>query len=182
LKELDLESWYKTMGILFQDFIKYEYPVKENIYFGRVWEKENLDTIIDASKSAGAHDMIRQFENEYEQMLGKTFEGGLDLSGGQWQKIALARAFFRSAPVLVLDEPTAAIDAKAEAEIFERVERLSKDKTVLIISHRFSTVRNADKIYVIENGKIKESGSHQELMNLDGQYAKLFNLQAKGYK
>ena len=126
--------------------------------------------------------MIKQFDSEYDQMLGKTFDGGVDLSGGQWQKIALARAFFRNAPILILDEPTAAIDAKAESEIFGRVEKLSKDKTVLIISHRFSTVRNADKIYVIENGKIKESGSHPELMKLNGQYATLFNLQAKGYQ
>jgi ATP-binding cassette subfamily B protein len=126
--------------------------------------------------------VISKFDNEYQQMLGKTFEGGIELSGGQWQKIALARAFFRNAPILVLDEPTSAIDAKAESEIFHRVERLSKDKTVIIISHRFSTVRNADKIYVIDNGKIKESGTHQELMKLDGQYATLFNLQAKGYQ
>lgn len=182
IKELDLESWYKSIGVLFQDFIRYEYPIKDNIYFGKVWDKENLEDIIDASKAAGSHEMIKQFEDEYNQMLGKTFEKGVDLSGGQWQKIALARAFFRNAPVLILDEPTAAIDAKAESEIFGRVEKLSKDKTVLIISHRFSTVRNADKIYVIENGKIKESGSHAELMKVDGQYATLFNLQAKGYQ
>jgi ATP-binding cassette, subfamily B, bacterial len=182
IKELELESWYKAIGVLFQDFIKYEYPAKDNIFFGRIWEKENLESIIDAAKSAGAHDVISKFDNEYQQMLGKTFEGGIELSGGQWQKIALARAFFRNAPILVLDEPTSAIDAKAESEIFHRVERLSKYKTVIIISHRFSTVRNADKIYVIDNGKIKESGTHQELMKLDGQYATLFNLQAKGYQ
>jgi len=182
VKELDLESWYKSIGVLFQDFIRYEYPIKDNIYFGKVWDKENIESIIDASKAAGSHEMIKQFDSEYDQMLGKTFDGGVDLSGGQWQKIALARAFFRNAPILILDEPTAAIDAKAESEIFGRVEKLSKDKTVLIISHRFSTVRNADKIYVIENGKIKESGSHPELMKLNGQYATLFNLQAKGYQ
>ncbi len=182
LKELDLESWYKSLGILFQDFIHYEYPAKDNIFFGRVWEEENLEKIIDAAKGAGAHEMIKKFDDEYAQMLGKTFEGGQELSGGQWQKIALARAFFRNAPVLILDEPTASIDAKAESEIFNRVEKLAKDKTVIIISHRFSTVRNADKIYVIENGKIVESGDHKSLMKLDGQYATLFNLQAKGYQ
>lgn len=182
IKNLDLESWYKSIGILFQDFIQYEYPAKDNIFFGKVWEKENLEKIIDASRSAGAHDMIKKFDNEYAQMLGKTFEGGIELSGGQWQKVALARAFFRNAPILVLDEPTAAIDAKAESEIFGRVEKLSKDKTVIIISHRFSTVRNADKIYVIENGQIIESGSHSELMKQSGQYSTLFNLQAKGYQ
>ncbi len=182
VKELELESWYKSIGVLFQDFIRYEYPTKDNIYFGRIWEKEQINSIIDAAKSAGAHDMIKQFDSEYTQMLGKTFDGGIELSGGQWQKIALSRAFFRNAPILILDEPTSAIDAKAESEIFERVEKLSKDKTVIIISHRFSTVRNADKIYVIENGKIKESGTHGELMKLNQQYATLFNLQAKGYK
>jgi len=182
LKKLDLESWYKSMGILFQDFVKYEYPVKENIFFGRVWEAENIKAIIDAAKSAGADPMIKKFDQEYQQMLGRTFEGGLELSGGQWQKIALARAFFRNAPVLILDEPTASIDAKAEAEIFNKVEKLSKDKTVIIISHRFSTVRNADKIYVIDQGKIVESGSHEQLMKIEGQYASLFKLQAKGYQ
>ena len=182
LKKLDLESWYKSMGILFQDFVKYEYPVKENIFFGRVWEAENIKAIIDAAKSAGADPMIKKFDQEYQQMLGRTFEGGLELSGGQWQKIALARAFFRNAPVLILDEPTASSDAKAEAEIFNKVEKLSKDKTVIIISHRFSTVRNADKIYVIDGGKIVESGSHEELMKEAGQYASLFKLQAKGYQ
>ncbi len=126
--------------------------------------------------------MIGRFDKKYEQMLGTLFEDGIELSGGQWQKIALARAFFRNAPILVLDEPTAAIDARAESEIFNQVEKLSKDKTVLIISHRFSTVRNADKIYVIDNGKVKESGTHQGLMNQAGQYASLFKLQAKGYQ
>lgn len=182
LKELDLESWYKSLGVLFQDFIHYEYPAKDNIFFGRVWEEENLDKIIDAAKGAGAHDMIKKFDDEYQQMLGKTFEGGLELSGGQWQKIALARAFFRNAPVLILDEPTAALDAKAEAGIFTRVEKLSKEKSVIIISHRFSTVRNADKVYVLDNGRIVESGDHQSLMKQGGQYATLFNLQAKGYR
>ena len=115
-------------------------------------------------------------------MLGRTFEGGIELSAGQWQKIALARGFLRDAQVLILDEPTAAIDAKAEAEIFNRVEKLSRNKTVMIISHRFSTVRNADKIYVIDGGRIVESGSHKELMELNGQYATLFHLQARGYQ
>lgn len=182
LKDLDLESWYKTLGILFQDFIKYEYPVKDNILFGKIWEKEDLEMIVEAAKDAGAQPMIKKFEKEYDQMLGRTFEGGLELSGGQWQKIALARAFYRNAPVLILDEPTSAIDARAEAEIFNKVEKLSKDKTVLIISHRFSTVRNAEKIYVINNGKIIEQGSHPELLKLNGEYSTLFKLQARGYQ
>ena len=182
LKKLDLNDWYKALGVLFQDFVKYEYRAWENIHFGKADEKENIKRVVEAANLAGADPMIRKLEKGYEQMLGRTFEGGVELSIGQWQKIALARGFFRSAPILILDEPTAAIDAKAEAEIFNRVEKLSKDKTVIIISHRFSTVRNADKIYVIDNGGIIESGSHTQLMKLNGQYATLFNLQAKGYQ
>lgn len=182
LKKLDLNDWYRALGVLFQDFVKYEYKAWENIHFGKADEKENLKRVIKAAISSGADPMIRKLEQGYEQMLGRTFEGGVELSVGQWQKMALARGFFRSAPILILDEPTAAIDAKAEAEIFNRVEKLSKDKTVIIISHRFSTVRNADKIYVIDNGEIVESGSHSQLMKLIGQYATLFNLQAKGYQ
>ncbi|MBI2595833.1 ABC transporter ATP-binding protein [Candidatus Daviesbacteria bacterium] len=182
LKDLELESWWKSLGVLFQDYSKYEYSVRENIFFGRVWGDNNLADIKDAVKNAGAKSMVEDLEENYDQMLGRTFEGGQELSGGQWQKVALARAFFRNAPVLILDEPTAALDAKAESEVFNRVERLSKDKTVIIISHRFSTVRNADKIYVIGDGKIVESGSHKELIKLNGQYAGLFKLQAKGYQ
>jgi len=182
LKRLDLNNWYKTLGVLFQDFVKYEYKAWENIHFGNVSKKENIKQVIDAAISSGADPMIRRLEQGYEQMLGRTFEGGVELSIGQWQKMALARGFFRNAPILILDEPTATIDAKAEAEIFNRVEKLSKNKTVIIISHRFSTVRNADKIYVIDNGQIVESGSHIELMKQNSQYATLFNLQAKGYQ
>ncbi|TSC65903.1 MAG: ABC transporter-like protein, partial [Microgenomates group bacterium Gr01-1014_80] len=138
--------------------------------------------IKEAARFSGAHPVIEKLGKGYSQMLGRMFEGGVELSVGQWQKIALARAFFRDAPVLVLDEPTASIDAKAEAEIFNKVEKLSKDKTVIIISHRFSTVRNADKIYVIDKGKIVEAGSHEDLMELNGQYATLFKLQARGYQ
>ena len=138
--------------------------------------------IIDAAISSGADPVIKKLEKGYEQMLGRTFEGGIELSAGQWQKIALARGFLRDAHILILDEPTASIDAKAESEIFSRVEKLSREKTVIIISHRFSTVRNADKIYVIDNGKIVESGTHEVLMKQKGQYSTLFNLQAKGYK
>jgi len=131
---------------------------------------------------SGASEIAEGLKDGYQQMLGKTFEKGVELSVGQWQKVALARAFLRDAPVLILDEPTASIDAKAEFEIFEKVERLSKNKTVIIISHRFSTVRNADKIYVIKKGTIKENGSHEQLMKQDGIYASLFKIQARGYK
>lgn len=182
IRKLDLEAWYHTLGILFQDFNRYEHTVKENIYFGKVHESLKMKKIIEAATSAGAHSVIAKFPQGYEQILGKMFEGGIELSGGQWQKIALSRAFFRNAPILVLDEPTASIDARAEAEIFAKVEKLSKNKTVIIVSHRFSTVRNADKIYVVDRGKIVEAGSHEQLMKLDGQYATLFKLQAKGYQ
>jgi ATP-binding cassette subfamily B protein len=182
LKDLDLSSWYAHVGVLFQDFNRYDFTATENIHMGKVDADLELENIVSAAQSAGAHKMIADFDKGYDQMLGKVFEEGIELSGGQWQKIALARAFFRSAPILVLDEPTASIDAKAESEIFSRVERLSKDKTVIIISHRFSTVRNADKIYVFDDGKVAESGSHSELMKKDGHYAELFKLQAKGYQ
>lgn len=182
LKSLDLDSWYQHIGVLFQDFNRYEDPVRENIYFGDIKQEMDLKKIINAATSAGAHKMVEKFEKGYETMLGRMFEGGIELSGGQWQKVALSRAFFRNAPVLVLDEPTASIDAKAESEIFTKVEKLSKSKTVIIISHRFSTVRSADKIYVIDEGKIKEAGTHEELLQLNGQYASLFKLQAKGYQ
>lgn len=182
IKDIDLNDWYKALGVLFQDFVKYEYRAWENIYFGKTRGKADLKKIIEAAVSSGADPMIQKLEHSYDQMLGRTFENSTELSIGQWQKIALARGFFRNSPVLVLDEPTAAIDAKAEAEIFRRVDKLSKDKTVIIISHRFSTVRNADKIYVIDAGQIIESGSHSDLMKQNGQYATLFNLQAKGYQ
>lgn len=182
IKDLDLDNWYRHIGVLFQDFNRYEHTVKENIYFGKVHEELKMEEIIEAATSAGAHSVIQKFDKKYEQILGKIFEGGIELSGGQWQKVALARAFFRNAPILILDEPTASIDARAEAEIFNKVEKLSKNKTVIIISHRFSTVRNADKIYVIDKGCIVESGSHEALTKQDGQYAELFKLQAKGYQ
>lgn len=182
LKELDLPTWYKAIGVLFQDFIKYEYPLKDNIHFGKIFEPEDIQEITKAAKLSGADDVASGLSEGYDQMLGRTFEKGIDLSAGQWQKVALARAFLRDAPVLILDEPTASIDAKAEAEIFNRVENLSKDKTIIIISHRFSTVRNADKIYVIDKGKVKEEGTHEKLMEQNGTYATLFKLQAKRYK
>ena len=182
IKNLKLESWYKALGVLFQDFLKYEYTVKENIHFGKVWEELDLNKIKQASDLAGATSMVNKLDKGFDQMLGKTFEGGVELSVGQWQKVALSRAFFRNSPVLILDEPTSSIDAKAESEIFSRVERLSRNKTVVIISHRFSTVRNADKIYVIDKGRIVEEGSHEQLLKLDGEYATLFRLQAKGYQ
>jgi ATP-binding cassette subfamily B protein len=182
LKELDIPTWYEYLGVLFQDFNKYEDSFKSNIGYGKAAEEYNISDIITASVKANASDMIEKFDKKYDQVLGRLFDEGIELSGGQWQKVALARAFFRNAPILVLDEPTASIDAKAESEIFDQVEKLSRDKTVIIISHRFSTVRNADRIIVIDKGKVIESGSHEALIKQKGRYAKLFQLQAKGYQ
>lgn len=182
IKDLNLDKWYSLIGALFQDFIKYQFTFKENIYYGNRQENNNLELLKSAIKQSGADGFVSDLPNKFDQVVGKMFEGGIDLSGGQWQKLALARAFFKNAPVLILDEPTSAIDAKAEYEIFERVQKLQKDKTVIIISHRFSTVRNADRILVLNDGKIVEEGNHAELMKLSGLYAELFEIQAKGYK
>lgn len=181
LKKIDLPNWYSSLGVLFQDFNKYDHTALDNIRFGRV-EEEDEKQIKVSAKLAGADKFIEELEGKYHQMLGKTFDNGTELSTGQWQKVALARAFYRNSPILILDEPTASIDARSEAEIFDRVKDLSKDKTVVTISHRFSTVRNTDKIYVINEGKIVEAGSHDELMKQEGEYASLFRLQAKGYQ
>lgn len=182
IKELRLAEWYEQVGALFQDFIKYQFTFKENVYFGNLAAKDNMELLKSAIEKSGAESYLKDLPKELDQIVGKMFDEGVDLSGGQWQKLALARAFFRDAPVLILDEPTAAIDAKAEYEIFEKVQNLQKDKTVIIISHRFSTVRNADRILVLDEGNIVEEGSHKRLMRQRGLYAELFELQAKGYK
>lgn len=184
IKDIDIKSWYKCVGILFQKYIQYEMSAKENIKIGRSDrnEEENMDKIVDSSEKSSAHGFISKYPEKYNQVLGSLYDNAKDPSTGQWQKIALARSYLRDASILVLDEPTAAIDARAEYEIFKKIEELQKDKTVIIISHRFSTVRNAELIYVIDEGKIVESGSHEKLMELNGIYADLFNLQAEGYK
>lgn len=182
IKEIDLGEWYKKIGALFQDFIKYQFTFKENVVFGDLSKKDDLTGIKIAIKKSGAESFVEDLPKGLDQIVGKTFEEGVDLSGGQWQKLALARAFFRDAPILILDEPTSAIDAKAEYEIFENVQKLQKDKTVIIISHRFSTVRNADRILVLDEGRIVEEGNHEKLMKKKGLYAELFNIQAQGYK
>ncbi len=182
IKNLDLSKLYLQIGALFQDFIKYQFSFKENIFFGNEKETGNLTLLKEAIKQSGADEYLKDLPNKFDQIVGKMFKDGIDLSGGQWQKLALARAFFKNAPVLILDEPTSAIDAKAEYEIFQRVQELEKDKTVIIISHRFSTVRNADRIIVINDGTILEEGNHETLMKKKGLYAELFNIQAQGYK
>ena len=182
LKNINYSSWKNCIGVLFQAFNKYSYSVLENIQLGDV-DKPFERKIFDLSlKKSDAYKFIHEYKDQEKTILSKQFEGGIDPSIGQWQKVALARAFFRDAPILILDEPTSAIDAKAEAEIFDQLEKFEKNKTVIMISHRFSTVRKADKIYVVEKGKIVESGNHEDLMKLGGRYEEMFSVQAKGYK
>lgn len=183
IKNFCLSELYDNIGIIFQDFMKYEALVKENIAFGRLGEIHSKKKIHQAAVKAGAWNFIKEFEKKYQSQLGKKLkQEGIELSVGQWQKIALARAFFRDAQILILDEPTAAVDAKAEYELFKKFRALTKNKITFLISHRFSTVRMADKIIVVDKGRIIEQGSHQELLRKNGTYAKLFMLQAKGYK
>jgi len=182
IKDINLDDWHKLVGALFQDFIKYQFSFKENVYIGDLSKTNDEVLLKEAISKSGASTYINDLPEGINQVVGKMFEKGIDLSGGQWQKLALARAFFRDAPLLILDEPTSAIDAKAEYEIFQNVQKLQKDKTVVIISHRFSTVRHADRILVLSNGKIIEEGNHEVLIKQKGVYEELFELQAQGYK
>ncbi|MET9266712.1 ABC transporter ATP-binding protein [Amycolatopsis sp. NPDC004079] len=181
IEDYDLDGLRRSMGVIFQDYIKYEMSVRHNIGFGSVEHLDDDDRIRAAARAGGATDVVDRLNGGYEAVLGRHFEDGAQLSGGQWQKIALARAFMRAAPVVVLDEPTASIDAEAEAEVFQRLREIAGGTTSLLIAHRFSTVRIADKIIVIDGGKLVEQGTHTELLAADGHYAYLFNLQAAGY-
>ncbi len=182
LSHYNLEDLRINIGIIFQDFVRYQFNVSENISVGKVQEMKNKERIFKAAQQSLADSLIEQLPYKYEQILGKRFESGMELSGGGWQKIALARAYMRDAPVLILDEPTASLDAKAEYEAFGRFVELSKGKTAILISHRFSTVRFADRIMVLENGTKLELGTHEELLQNNGRYAELFHLQARGYQ
>jgi ATP-binding cassette subfamily B protein len=170
------------MGILFQQYAQYRLPVKESIAQGDSQKKFSFAEVKEAAKQSESAEFIESWPDKYDQMLGREFSGGLDPSIGQWQKLALARVFYRKPSVFVLDEPTASIDAEAEAHIFERLEKVAAGKTMLLISHRFSTVRKADTICVIKNGRVHEQGTHVGLLAKKGTYAKLFHLQAKGYE
>lgn len=182
LKEYNLMELRKGLGVIFQDYIRYQMTVSQNIAIGNIEEKENESLIQQAAKQSLADILIQQLPDKYEQALGKRFNQGVELSGGEWQKVALARAYMKEAQLLILDEPTAALDARAEYEVFERFTELTKGKTAVIISHRFSTVRMADRILVLDKGTLLESGDHFTLLQQNGRYAELFNLQAKGYQ
>lgn len=180
LRDLKLNQWYKFIGTLFQDFTNFSFSVKDNILLGNA-EVIDEKKMRKAAQQSGADEFIREFPKKYNQRLGKQFEDGQELSVGQWQKLALARAFYEEAPVLILDEPTSSIDTEAEAQIFDNLYKVYKDKTLILISHRFSTVKNADKIIVLQDGKITEEGNHAALMEKNGIYARMFRKQAKGY-
>ncbi|MGA8151982.1 MAG: ABC transporter ATP-binding protein [Terriglobales bacterium] len=182
LREYDLEDLHGEIGVIFQDFMRYEMTARENIGVARVEEMDNLDLLQTAARKSMADQTIGFLPGGYEQMLGRRFDKGVDLSGGEWQKIALARAYLRDAQLLILDEPTAALDARSEFEVFRRFSELTAGKTALLISHRFSTVRMADRIVVLENGRIAEEGSHDQLASLGGRYAEMFEMQASSYR
>ncbi|MBD2517082.1 ABC transporter ATP-binding protein [Nostoc sp. FACHB-973] len=183
LQEWDVDVLRRRIGVIFQNFVRYQFTVGENIGVGDVEHLENKTQWETAAQKGMAQSFIDQLPQSFQTQLGRWFKGGQELSGGQWQKIALSRAFMRSqADILVLDEPTSAIDAQAEFEIFNHFRTITQNQMVLLISHRFSTVRMADKIVVIENGEVIEQGTHEELLQLGGRYAKLFLLQAAGYQ
>ena len=182
LREYNLEDLYREIGVIFQDFMRYELKARENIAVGRVEEINNLELLRMAARKSMADTVIGRLPKGYDQMLGGRFDGGLDLSGGEWQKVALARAYLRDAQLLILDEPTAALDAKSEFEVFHRFAELTTGKMALFISHRFSTVRMADRIVVLDKGKIAEEGSHDQLARMGGRYAEMFEMQAASYR
>ncbi|MEH1942922.1 MAG: ABC transporter ATP-binding protein [Nostoc sp.] len=183
LQEWDVDVLRRRIGVIFQNFVRYQFTVGENIGVGDVEHLENKTRWQTAAEKGMAQSFIDQLPQSFQTQLGRWFKGGQELSGGQWQKIALSRAFMRSqADILVLDEPTSAIDAQAEFEIFNHFRAITQNQMVLLISHRFSTVRMADKILVIENGEVIEQGTHEELLEVGGRYAKLFLLQAAGYQ
>ncbi|MBS1852647.1 MAG: ABC transporter ATP-binding protein [Acidobacteria bacterium] len=182
LREYDLEDLYREIGVIFQDFVRYEMTAQENIAVGQIEDIHNLDVLRTAAGKSLADRVIARLPGQYDQVLGRRFDGGVDLSGGEWQKVALARAYLRNAQVMILDEPTAALDARSEFEVFQRFAELTRGKTALFISHRFSTVRMADRIVVLENGKIVEDGNHETLSSLHGRYAEMFELQAANYR
>jgi len=212
LRDYDLHSMRRAIGVIFQDFVRYDLRFDENIGIGEIGRVEGYldsgmeehhknngktstsasgngnghlpvpDSIVAASEKSLAASLLARFPEGYRQMLGRRFEGGVDLSGGEWQKVGLARAYMRLAQLLILDEPTAALDARAEYEVFERFKELVNGRMAVNISHRFSTVRKANRIIVLQNGSIIQDGTHDQLLDERGLYAELFTLQAEGYR
>ncbi len=182
LREYDLFDLRLNVGVIFQDYLRYQMTLAQNIAVGNIKQIANRDLIERSAKQSLAESLIPKLPNGYDQQLGKRFADGVDLSGGEWQKVALARAYMRDAQLLILDEPTSALDARAEYQVFQRFAELTKEKSAILISHRFSTVRMADRILVLERGELKEIGNHEELLAKGGIYAELFDLQAAGYR
>jgi ATP-binding cassette subfamily B protein len=182
LREYDLNELRINIGVIFQDYIRYQMSVAQNIAVGHIQQQEDRPLIVSSAEQSLAHPMIETLPDKYDQALGRRFNQGVELSGGEWQKIALARAYMKEAQLLILDEPTAALDARAEYEVFQRFADLTKGKMAVLISHRFSTVRMADRILVLDKGQLLEIGSHEELLAKDGRYSELFHLQAMGYR
>ncbi|NJW54540.1 ATP-binding cassette domain-containing protein, partial [Salinimicrobium oceani] len=178
VKQYDRAAYQKYFGVIFQDFVKFELTLRENIAMGEITEINDQGRIEGAAEKSLADQVVSELPFGYDQQLGKRFKQGKDLSGGQWQKIAIARAYMKDAEVLILDEPTSALDARAETEAFDRFIKLTEGKTAVIISHRFSTVRIADRIMVLKDGSVLEIGTHKELMQNNKLYSELFNLQA----
>jgi ATP-binding cassette subfamily B protein len=182
LREYDLDALRANIGVIFQDFVRYHLTAAENIAVGRIEARDDRARIAGAAERSLADEVIAKLPAGYDQRIGKRFRNGVDLSGGEWQKVAIARAYMRDAQVLILDEPTAALDARAEFEVFQRFKELSEGKTAVLISHRFSSVRMADRILVLADGKVEAMGTHEELLAEGGRYAELFELQAAGYR
>ena len=182
LREYDLAALRKNVGVIFQDYIRYQMTAAQNIAVGNIDEAGNRELVERSAQKSMADALIQRLAGKYDQALGRRFNQGVELSGGEWQKIALARAYMKEAQLLILDEPTSALDARAEYEVFQRFAELTEGKTAVLISHRFSTVRMADRILVLDRGELLEIGSHEELLAKSGRYAELFNLQALGYQ
>jgi ATP-binding cassette subfamily B protein len=182
LREYDLFDLRSNIGVIFQDFVRFHLSAADNIAVGRIEARADRARIEEAARRSLADEVIRKLPAGYEQVIGKRFRTGVELSGGEWQKIAIARAYMRDAQVLILDEPTAALDARAEYEVFQRFKELSHAKTAVLISHRFSSVRMADRIVVLADGQVEDIGTHEELLARGGRYKELFELQAAGYR